>query len=1526
VLRLRDQRQPAAKAEVIQGTNPLDALRDVLARPVAKYQYPIISVESGDIIFLDLDTHQLADKPSEEELDAWGTSNAPMADLWWRTHGAGLRLVFCGPQYEERAIAAALATPRFFEIELKQDSRHPAGAHPNYTGAKCGPVHVGEWTGEESVDWSLAGPLDPGVIEEVLADRGMQPGRRYDHDKCPIDGNTESEARDCVVALEAGIYCHRCAGKGLSHPACTASGFVPFRALTDRPVTSAVISDLARNLVHWTHAEVHLREEHPNLGSVLLKKAYELVLQEIHGQDDPRIGMALNADLQLLQGEQSWFDPETQREIQLTDRTLKVLPGLFGRIRPSDEEGHAKPKLLPRNPLFDRARQGIPLDGYKPCRFVRGVVLHEDRSVLQLAVDPERGEPVRLLKARELLPLNDAFAELAVPFPDFDQAYLQACLAAAICAEHGGRPPILVAVGPTGSGKGEIVRLAASILGDDRMTIALSTNEEQMWRRIGSAIEGGHRFLVLDEFLRRGNFLPELIAFLLQLAAIITWRRLYRNGDIHTPNRAAYFLSAGCVPDGFKKSPEICRRMWLARLCRQVPEWTTTCGGDTAEWRTLSKQNARTANSILTHAYSLCAEHEFNFDHVATALGLCRIDEGDAEMQRDVLRDLYRYCRDEFGNHDLDTSGRYKDGGWVKAMAGPCQELLQQLLPDEDTAANPDAAGQLFQLQQNLQMVPWNKTLGIDEPPIRCEMRRHGATVVIRFIEGTPGLLRGQHRINEQLPPIPGSDGEGPDGDGGLPVGPTEPATDPTGPFCQQCQEPWQNANPVGEVAKAEITPAEQRSARSASSASLFMKQGGEEQGDEEGGTAEAGAEVSLPKTVAELAEPIFTPANADKSASTAGRTLTELAERAASRAINTPTAAGEALAAAEFPQPMLTLDFETYYDSKFSLSKISTPEYVHDPRFHVHGLAIRWPDGQTEFATDPVEALQRLRSEFGDDLEEVTVIAHNAPFDAYILAKKYDVHPRFICDTLSLARHVYPGQENKLGALASRLGLPPKGDALKGLSGVRELSPAQLAELSAYAKHDAELCYQAATLLLPRISRPEVELKVVDLTVRMFTERAVAFDVGAARSLLEQAEASLDEVLEQVGIDRKTAGGKAFEHVLAEELAKGGCKVPTKPGKKGDIAALAKNDDGMKKLLADPNPRVQALAKARLAMKSAPQVTKRLQNMIHIAERTGGVLPVSLKYCGAHTGRFSGDGGINLQNLPAHVSGLAGQIRGLLRAGEGHSLVIADAAQIEARVLAWLAGQNDLVDAFARGEDIYSVFASTVFGEEVRKPRSGDSPELKAKLEVRRKLGKVAVLGLGYQMGKDRFIGQVRFNPDLAAMLNDNTLSEAFLVEVHATYRRTYANIPALWYAVQDAFCTALRQGRGNAAGIEFTRDGDVIYAQLPSGRRLCYHEPNETMTGDLEYVGGKLYGGLLVENIVQAISRDILVDAMLELERSRRTVVLTVHDEIVLQVPAAEAKQALAETTNALSATPAWAPGLPLATEGRIADRYGK
>jgi len=264
--------------------------------------------------------------------------------------------------------------------------------------------------------------------------------------------------------------------------------------------------------------------------------------------------------------------------------------------------------------------------------------------------------------------------------------------------------------------------------------------------------------------------------------------------------------------------------------------------------------------------------------------------------------------------------------------------------------------------------------------------------------------------------------------------------------------------------------------------------------------------------------------------------------------------------------------------------------------------------------------------------------------------------------------------------------------------------------------------------------------------------------------------------------------------------------------------------------------------------------------------------------------------------------------------------------AQIEARVLAWLAGQDDLVEAFREGHDVYSSFASEVTNEPVRKPETNDPLEVATRLKALRQLGKQAILGLGYQMGANRFWEQIQKNPLLGQLIAAGQLNEHNATVIVKTYRDRYPRIPALWKTAQCAFRFAFNAGDYHMPMLVFVRRGSDVLITLPSGRQLAYLGVEPVSGGGLVYDDRKsIYGGRIVENLVQAIARDILVEAVLALEEQGFRIVFHVHDEVVIEVPTDQAQQALDAALAALRQAPDWAPGLPLDAEGVIAASYG-
>lgn len=643
----------------------------------------------------------------------------------------------------------------------------------------------------------------------------------------------------------------------------------------------------------------------------------------------------------------------------------------------------------------------------------------------------------------------------------------------------------------------------------------------------------------------------------------------------------------------------------------------------------------------------------------------------------------------------------------------------------------------------------------------------------------------------------------------------------------------------------------------------------------------------------------------------------------------------------AKYPTDVVVLDFESFFDVDYTLRKISTIEYVQDQRFEELGVACllmggKYPDAKPicNFWFDSAYHLRWLQDKYGRHLENCTVVAHNARFDVSILTYRHNIRPPFIVDTLGLARHVAARKKNHVKHLCERYDLIGKGDTkqFRGLH-LDTMTAAQKKNLAAYAENDARREWELFQILLPLLTRPAVELQLTQHTLTMFTRPLLTFDFGKAEEIVVEMREEESKVVNTAGFTRaEVSGTNSFERILREVL--GDEAPPMKRGKKKMLVAVAKTDPGYEYLLNHEKPEVKALMEAKVAIKTWPKNVKRVHRMVAQAKACGGFLPVPLKYYGAHTGRWSGDEKINLQNLTARSPhACINAMRGLLTAPPGHVLVITDAAQIEARNLAWQANQDDLVAAFVEGRQIYCEFASEVMGTYIRKPYTWDPPTVVKYLKHYRMFGKVGILGCGYGMGVDRCLAYAH---DVYHIDIDRAMAK----KIVSHYRNKYKKICQLWTEVEKAFKYVVRYPSESCAvepGLKFSNNDGTVLISLPSGRSLYYHEPyitkdergrDQLCMPDERKIGAEIWmwGGYLVENIIQATSRDILAEAILTLESIGYPVALTAHDEVVTVVPETQGKAALAASIRILSQTPIWMAGCPLDAEGQIVDRYCK
>ena len=604
----------------------------------------------------------------------------------------------------------------------------------------------------------------------------------------------------------------------------------------------------------------------------------------------------------------------------------------------------------------------------------------------------------------------------------------------------------------------------------------------------------------------------------------------------------------------------------------------------------------------------------------------------------------------------------------------------------------------------------------------------------------------------------------------------------------------------------------------------------------------------------------------------------------------------------------ILTVDFETYYDKEFSLSKMTTEEYIRSDRFEVIGLAVALNDSAPEWFSGTHKEVADWLAKF--DWPNSFVLAHNTQFDGAILSWLFGIKPKGWLDTLCMARAKHGVEAGgSLKALSERYQLGVKGNEVVNALGRRRMdfSPEDLAKYADYCVNDCVLTYDLFNKLADGF--PRKELKVIDLTLRMFIEPTLELNLPLLESHLESVKEKKAALLAAAAADRDSLmSNEKFALLLSTLGVEPPKKISARTQK--ETWAFAKTDEEFKALLTHPDPRVQTLVGARLGTKTTLEET-RTQRFIDIALR--GALPVPIKYYAAHTGRWGGDDKINLQNLPSRGAN-GGKLKKAIQAPKGYVMIDCDSSQIEARTVAWLAGQQDLVDAFEKGEDVYKIMASAIYNkptEEVTKDE--------------RFVGKTTILGAGYGMGA------AKFQMQLKTFGVDTDLDEC--KRIIDVYRRTYPSITALWRQGQkcvESIITLNAATFGVVDAVQFDpRESGFL---LPSGLWQRYEGLRKVTDADgkdqYEYWTRKgttkIYGGKVVENICQAVARCVIAEQMVRISK-RYKVVLTVHDAVACIAPEAEAEEAQRYVEECMRWRPEWAATLPLNCESGVGKSYG-
>jgi len=499
------------------------------------------------------------------------------------------------------------------------------------------------------------------------------------------------------------------------------------------------------------------------------------------------------------------------------------------------------------------------------------------------------------------------------------------------------------------------------------------------------------------------------------------------------------------------------------------------------------------------------------------------------------------------------------------------------------------------------------------------------------------------------------------------------------------------------------------------------------------------------------------------------------------------------------------------------------------------------------------------------------------------------------------------------LDGLAKHYKLAPKSvpyDLFKGKHW-HELTPEAQKQVADGCLHDVELTYQLFTLMAKEFPKSEYEL--VDMTVRMFTEPMLEGDLDLFGKIWWDEYNRKKGSLEALGVTAKQLGSN---DQFADLLRKEGVDPEFKAGKNGEIYAFAKTDQFMRDLEDGEDEYVANLVRARLGIKSS-LIQARTERLGNMASR--GPMPVYISYCGAHTTRWSGADKTNWQNFKrGHV------IRRGIRAPKGFVCLVADASQIECRILNEFAGQHDVTERFRRNEDTYITIASDFYGETIYKPAK-DDPR-KEEMEAKRGTGKQLELSCGFGAGTETIQATAKkgiYGPPVYLSLEDAERAKQL-------YRSTHQAVTRLWGTAGRLLA---RLASPDYPPTHWAHDVWIHKGRLygPNGAWIDYSTLHSDGQGGWRFQKRdgwrSIWGGFLVENLIQFLARIKLAEVMKQLKRDGiPKIVLCTHDDIFALVrDDGDAEKWLEYALYLMSQSPEWMPNVPLAAEGHLGATYG-
>ena len=587
-----------------------------------------------------------------------------------------------------------------------------------------------------------------------------------------------------------------------------------------------------------------------------------------------------------------------------------------------------------------------------------------------------------------------------------------------------------------------------------------------------------------------------------------------------------------------------------------------------------------------------------------------------------------------------------------------------------------------------------------------------------------------------------------------------------------------------------------------------------------------------------------------------------------------------------------LAIDFETYYDRDYSLKKMDAWSYVHHPKFDCYLMSVygMTATGPFQWAGHPQDFTR------WEIFNNAILVAHNAAFDSLVFKRLQSLgiipalqQPTWRC-TASLAVYLQAPRSLK-GACKQLLDITvdkTQRDKARGQT-CDDLFGAE--DMTAYSLEDARLCF----LLWEKCNHlwPQSEQELATLTF-VWGQQGIAVDLPRLQHSIQTLETQRFSAAHQLPwVDDLDEDTPLSHRKLAAECRAVGIPCPASLAMDDPECEAWENKYGSEYAWVDA---MRIFRRTNMLLKRFKTVQSRTRDNDHR-------FPYGLKYFGAVPGRWSGDAGFNVQNMPRGEL-FAVDLRRCFIPAPGNVFIVADLCQIEPRILAWLIDDTAFLDLVRNGVDIYEAHARSTMDYSDPRPLKEVDPGLRA-------LAKARTLGLGYGCGPRKFVA-------VAKNLGGLDITPEDARQTVQDFRSRNPRITSLWSRLDRDF----KRSAGGDYHIELPSGRELRYLSVAKNQRGVY-----TASTELGGPKRKLYGGLLTENLVQATARDVFAEHLLAIHRAQiGQIVFHVHDEVIVEVPAALAEDARAEILAIMSAAPAWLPDCPVAADAAIHHHYTK